>query len=298
MNSWVETVAQQPRSWPIAIGREPRAPGRICAGRVRQVVGSTCRTAQRSATPAAGPPSLRCGQSPTDAGSASAYTQPARTSAARVGAGTSRPSREARYHPGTRSGPGVERGEMTRIYRCAHRGARVSATSRELEGRGYHAAVSVRSRLGISFQPAEPAQVRQVAELRWDWGIGNGHEARTTRDRFAEDFQRWFDAHRSTHLCVVGVDRDHEVVAFGFVALTPRVPAPNRDERRSADVQAVFVTPALRNTGIGGHLIEQLVMLARDQGAEHVTVHSSSRAVTAYERAGFERDPLMLNQLL
>jgi GNAT superfamily N-acetyltransferase len=60
----------------------------------------------------------------------------------------------------------------------------------------------------------------------------------------------------------------------------------------------VFVTPALRNAGIGGQLIDQLVTLAREQGAEHVTVHSSSAAVTAYERAGFEHDPLMLNQLL
>jgi GNAT superfamily N-acetyltransferase len=137
-----------------------------------------------------------------------------------------------------------------------------------------------------------------VAKLRWDWAVGNGHEVRTARTRFAEDFQRWCDAHKSSHMCVVGVDGDDQVVAFGFVALTPRVPAPNLDERRSADVQAVFVTPALRNAGVGGQLIEQLVRLAREQGAEHVTVHSSSGAVTAYERAGFERDPLMLNQLL
>jgi GNAT superfamily N-acetyltransferase len=63
-------------------------------------------------------------------------------------------------------------------------------------------------------------------------------------------------------------------------------------------VQAVFVTPTLRNGGVGGQLIDQLVRLAREQGAEHVTVHSSPGAVTAYERAGFQRDPLMLNQLL
>lgn len=137
-----------------------------------------------------------------------------------------------------------------------------------------------------------------MARLRWDWAVGNGHEARVTRSRFAEDFQRWCDAHHSSHLCVVGVDGGDAVVAFGFVALTQRVPAPNLDERWSADVQAVFVMPAFRNGGVGGQLIAQLVRLARERGAEHVTVHSSSGAVSAYERAGFQRDPLMLNQLL
>jgi GNAT superfamily N-acetyltransferase len=137
-----------------------------------------------------------------------------------------------------------------------------------------------------------------VAELRWDWAVGNGHGARVSRTRFAEDFQRWCDVHQASHLCVVGLDAGDAVVAFGFVALTQRVPAPNQEERWSADVQAVFVTPTLRNGGVGGQLIDQLVRLAREQGAEHVTVHSSPGAVTAYERAGFQRDPLMLNQLL
>ena len=65
-----------------------------------------------------------------------------------------------------------------------------------------------------------------------------------------------------------------------------------------ADVQAVFVVPRLRNLGVGGRLIGRLLSVAREAGAEHVTVHSSADAVTAYERAGFSRDPLMLNQAL
>lgn len=137
-----------------------------------------------------------------------------------------------------------------------------------------------------------------MAELRWELVGPNDREPGANRRRFVETFQQWCETHHSTHLCVVGVDRGDEVVAFGFVALTPRVPSPDRDERKSADVQTVFVTPALRNAGIGGQLIDQLVSLARAQGAEHVTVHSSSGAVTAYERAGFTHDPLMLNQLL
>ena len=87
-----------------------------------------------------------------------------------------------------------------------------------------------------------------------------------------------------------------EVVAYGFTALTERVPNAGRPLRLSADIQAVWVRPDLRNAGIGGRLIDALVESARNAGAEFVTVHSSPGAVTAYERAGFEHDRLMMFQ--
>lgn len=142
---------------------------------------------------------------------------------------------------------------------------------------------------------ATAEQVRQVAGLRWD--LDNGRDAQLSRHEFVESFEEWWRDHRRSHLCVVGLDGD-EVVGFGFVALTPRVPGPHVPSRRSADVQAVFVVPRLRNAGIGGRIVDRLVSLAREEGAEHVTVHSSAGAVTAYERAGFVHDPLMLNQTL
>ncbi|MCP3934927.1 MAG: GNAT family N-acetyltransferase [Actinomycetia bacterium] len=125
-----------------------------------------------------------------------------------------------------------------------------------------------------------------------------GHVAQGTRDHFTQGLQQWCEAHQGTHLCLVGIGEDDEVVGFGFVVLTARVPTASLDERTSADVQAVFVTPELRNAGIGGLLIEELVGLARERGAEHITVHSSPGAITAYERAGFVHDSLMMNQML
>lgn len=149
----------------------------------------------------------------------------------------------------------------------------------------------------VRLERATAEHVRQVARLRWEWALANGRDPGTTESGFLGTFEQWWCEHGHTHLCVVGLERE-EVVAFGFVALTPRVPGPHVPSRRSADVQAVFVVPRLRNAGVGGRLIDRLVSLAREAGAEHVTVHSSVRAVTAYERAGFTHDPLMLNQVL
>lgn len=144
---------------------------------------------------------------------------------------------------------------------------------------------------------AEAEHLRQVAALRWDWAVDDERRPQLSRDEFVASLEQWWRDHRPTHLCVVGLERD-EVVGFGFVALTARVPGPHVPSRRSADVQAVIVLPRLRNRGIGGRIVDRLVSLAREEGAEHVTVHSSAGAVTAYERAGFVHDPLMLNQTL
>jgi GNAT superfamily N-acetyltransferase len=128
--------------------------------------------------------------------------------------------------------------------------------------------------------------------------MSGGRVPRLSEADFVTTFEAWWRTHADSHRCVVGLDPAGAVVAFGFVALTSRVPGPHVPSRCSADVQAVFVVPERRNAGIGGRLVERLVGLAREDGAEHVTVHSSEGAVTAYERAGFTRDPLMLNQVL
>lgn len=154
----------------------------------------------------------------------------------------------------------------------------------------------MRDASAISYMRPHPEHLRRVAGLRWDWAVAAGHVARDTRDRFVDDFQSWCEARQNSHLCLVALDADDKVVGFGFVVLTARVPTANVDARCSADVQAVFVTPEFRNAGIGGQLVEQLVTLARDHEAEHITVHSSPAAVTAYERAGFVHDPLMMNR--
>jgi GNAT superfamily N-acetyltransferase len=141
-------------------------------------------------------------------------------------------------------------------------------------------------------------QLHEVASLRWHWAVGAGHDAEVGQDTFVADFLRWMNAYEDSHHCLVALGPDDEVMGFGFLALGPRVPAPQAAERVSADVQAVFVRPEQRSRGVGGKLIEALVELARSHEAEHVTVHSSAAAVPSYRRAGFTEDPLMLNLML
>ena len=147
----------------------------------------------------------------------------------------------------------------------------------------------------VRIVPASTAHLLEVGGLRWDDATGAGAETGTTRDAYAEQFRDWGRAHATTHHGLVGVDAaGGAVIAFGFLAVTPRVPTAERHRRLCADVQSVWVAPDRRRAGVGGRLVTALLDLAHELGVEHVTVHSSSRAVTLYERVGFGHDRELL----
>jgi len=81
---------------------------------------------------------------------------------------------------------------------------------------------------------------------------------------------------------------------MAFLAITRRVPSPHVFSRASGDVQCVYVVPEARDAGLGAVLIDAVLGLAAELELERVAVHSSQRAVSAYERAGFVVSPLLL----
>ena len=140
------------------------------------------------------------------------------------------------------------------------------------------------------------SQLAAVAEHRFGTAVRNGHTPLVDKDDFVHDFVAWGREHRESHRCLVVADSSDRVLGFGFVALTSRVPGPLRRKRTSGDIQAVYVDPEHRNSGIGSQLLEALIEVAHQEGVEHLTVHSSQRAVTTYQRAGFTVDRLMMYQ--
>lgn len=92
--------------------------------------------------------------------------------------------------------------------------------------------------------------------------------------------------HLATHHPFVAVV-DGRLSGMAWLMLADRVPSPSRLDRRTGDVQSVYVVPELRDSGVGGALIEAILKDARDRELEHVTVHSGERAVPFCLRSGF-----------
>jgi GNAT superfamily N-acetyltransferase len=138
----------------------------------------------------------------------------------------------------------------------------------------------------IEIRPARPAEFEAVAELRWRWVAEQGDVPEAGRDEFVRGFAEWARENAATHRCLVLI-RDGRVAGMAFLAITARVPTPREFARAAGDVQCTYVVPEARDSGLGGHLINAILRLAGELGLERVTVHSSERAVPAYERHGF-----------
>ncbi|MDG4826633.1 GNAT family N-acetyltransferase [Asanoa sp. WMMD1127] len=108
-------------------------------------------------------------------------------------------------------------------------------------------------------------------------------------DAFDTSFSEWLAAHVETHLPFVA-ELDGRVVGMAWLFVAARVPSRSRRDRRFGDVQSVYVLPSARGRGVGAALLAEVLACAEQLSLEHVTVHSSDRAVSLYTRAGFGQD--------
>ena len=60
----------------------------------------------------------------------------------------------------------------------------------------------------------------------------------------------------------------------------------------------MYVAPQHRGMGLGAELLRTLIGLATEAGCSRVEVHSGRRAVSFYEKAGFEHFPQLMNHHL
>lgn len=145
---------------------------------------------------------------------------------------------------------------------------------------------------------AEPSEYARLAGMRWNWIVEEaGGVPLGDQGVFETEFEAWAHANAETHHAYVAI-RHGALVGMAWLALIRRVPSPRALRRSTGDVQSVYVVPEHRAAGIGAALIAAVKEAAEEAGAERVTVHSSSRARTAYMRAGFSVEPrLMLVEL-
>lgn len=139
----------------------------------------------------------------------------------------------------------------------------------------------------VTVRRATAADAPALGRLRWRWRIEERGEAGVNRSSFLDFFTAWMLDHRATHLPFLA-EVDGRIAGMAWLMLTSRVPSPQFMDRRTGDVQSVYVVPELRDNGVGAALVGAVLKEARDRELEHVTVHSSDRAVPLYLRSGFE----------
>ncbi|MET9019557.1 GNAT family N-acetyltransferase [Actinopolymorpha sp. NPDC004070] len=150
----------------------------------------------------------------------------------------------------------------------------------------------------IKIREATQAETAELARLRWRSTFERqpGPEPVDGLDDYVRSFSAWWER-REDYVAVVAADGTR-LVGVGFLALAGRVPVPGDLDRRTGDIQSVFVLPDYRGQGIGSMVVRALVDHGRERGCSRVTVHSGTRAVPVYERVGFQHDQhLMVHPL-
>jgi len=136
----------------------------------------------------------------------------------------------------------------------------------------------------VTVRRATAVDAAALARLRWR--VEERHERGADRASFLEFFTDWVIDHLSTHVPFV-VEVDGRLSGMAWLMLAARVPSPALMDRRTGDLQGVYVLPEMRNSGVGAALLDTILSEARDRELEHVTVHSSDRAAPFYRRVGF-----------
>jgi GNAT superfamily N-acetyltransferase len=139
---------------------------------------------------------------------------------------------------------------------------------------------------GMKIRIGTQADTPALAHLLWQFSHRDDAPARID-PKFSADFAAWIAEHSTTHTPFLALRDGEAAIGMAWLALVARVPRPDRMDRRSGDLQSVYVLPEHRNAGVGSALVAAVVARAEDLGLEHVSVHSNDRAVAVYERGGF-----------
>jgi phosphinothricin acetyltransferase len=132
---------------------------------------------------------------------------------------------------------------------------------------------------------AHPADNAQIAAI-WNLEAIGTAATTDTEPRSPEAQRAWLEAHTEDYPALVAVVGD-EVTAFG--ALAPYRPKPSY--ARTVE-DSVYVKHGWRGKGLGGLILDELVVLARGRGHHSVIARITAEneaSLRLHERHGFVR---------
>jgi len=145
----------------------------------------------------------------------------------------------------------------------------------------------------VIIRTATAADARSVAKLRLAWADERSDVSESV-ESYAAALATWIASHEADVVGKLAQRDDGTIVGMGWLAIVDRLPVPARHDRRSGDIQSVFVLPEERSTGLGRRLIESLVAEGRARGLDRIVLHSSVEGADFYRHLGWTGSELLL----
>jgi L-amino acid N-acyltransferase YncA len=137
----------------------------------------------------------------------------------------------------------------------------------------------------IASRSAAPGDAADISAI-YNQGIEDRMATLETELRTAEERRAWMAARGARHPVVVA---ESGGAVIGWASLNPFNPRPAYDN--VADL-SVYVERGWRGRGVGRHLLDRLVALAREIGYHKLVLAALARndaGVALYQRVGFSR---------
>ncbi|MFI7606659.1 GNAT family N-acetyltransferase [Micromonospora sp. NPDC049366] len=144
----------------------------------------------------------------------------------------------------------------------------------------------------IQIRRATETDLPAAAELRWQWLLELDQRPQGSREDYIAYLTEWARS-APGHECFLAA-RGDAVIGMAWLAITDRVPSAAAFDRRSGDLQSVYVLAAERHHGVGGQLVHAVATRAAELGLEHLTVHARALAIDLYQRHGFAMQPQLM----
>ena len=118
----------------------------------------------------------------------------------------------------------------------------------------------------IIIREARPADVADLARLRWDFRVEG--QPCASRGDFLTECEAWLRDALASRRWIVAVAESRPAALCGcmFLQCVEKVPAPGATRRAWGYVTNSFVDSQLQNRGVGQKLLQLLIAAARNRG--------------------------------
>ena len=139
--------------------------------------------------------------------------------------------------------------------------------------------------------------VPELARLRWELYAEQGGDPTEGFDAYAERFSRFARSALTSRDWLAWVARaDDRLVGAMWLHTVPRVPVPGKRAGAIGYLTNVYVSPDLRNAGLGAEMLDRMRAWCAEEGFSLVIVWPTERSQPFYRRGGFTRpeEPLVI----
>jgi GNAT superfamily N-acetyltransferase len=147
----------------------------------------------------------------------------------------------------------------------------------------------------ITFRLAKPADLPELARLRWEHAGSPGRGARQIDPEFYESFKKFMLARLANEEWLVLVAEIRGcLIACVYLQKIARLPRPGRLKREFGSITALFVQKEYRGKGLRGELLREISEVAQAEGLEYIVARPTAENRCVFRLTGFRQiDPEM-----